>query len=127
MQFPKLSPLTANQKRFLWVLFLTIPAVALYYGSARLGFLYPHIVYIILACVLAVVYVVYNHGFVTKGRTAEDLSPDIPLAEREKMIADGKARAEKSAWMLYVLLPILFTLIIDMIVLFFVPSLSSLL
>ena len=90
MKLPRLSPLTANQRRFLLILLCTVPAVALYYGLPRM----------------------------------EDLSPDIPLSERERMIADGRARLARSGWALYILLPVLFTLLIDTVILFLLPDWS---
>lgn len=124
MKLPRLSPLTANGRRFLLILLCTIPAAALYYGLPRLGFLYPHLVYIVLCGVLAVFYTIYNRGFATKGKTPDDLSADIPLPERERMIADGRRRMERSGWVLYLLLPMLFTLLIDTVILFLLPDWS---
>ena len=82
MQLPRLSPLSANQKRFLLILLCTVPAVALYYGLPRLGFLYPHVLYIAAGGSLAVWYVIYNRGFALRGKTPDQLSSDLPLAER---------------------------------------------
>lgn len=124
MKLPRLSPLTANQRRFLLILLCTVPAVALYYGLPRMGFLYPHILYVVLGGALAVWYVIYNRGFATRGKAPEDLSPDIPLSERERMIADGRARLARSGWALYILLPVLFTLLIDTVILFLLPDWS---
>ena len=124
MKRPQLAPLTPNGKRFLLVLLCTIPVVALYYGLPRLGFLYPHILYIAVGGGLAVWYVIYNRGFALRGKTADQLSPDIPLAERERMIADGKERQVRSGWVVYLLMPILFTLLIDTVILFLLPDWS---
>ena len=40
------------------------------------------------------------------------------------MIAEGKRRQARSAWALYILLPILFTLLIDTVILFLLPDRS---
>lgn len=124
MQLPRLSPLSANQKRFLLILLCTVPAVALYYGLPRLGFLYPHVLYIAVGGVLAVWYVIYNRGFALRGKTPDQLSPDLPLAERERLIADARQRLIRSGWVLYILLPVLFTLLIDTVILFLLPDWS---
>lgn len=118
------APLNRNARRLLAVLLCTIPAVAIYYGLPLIGFRYPHILYIAAGGVLALCYVIYNRGFATRGREAKDLSSEIPLAEREAMIADGRRRAERSTWMLYILLPVLFTLLIDTVILFLLPDRS---
>lgn len=118
------APLSQNGRRLLAVLLCLIPAAALYYGLPLLGFLYPHILYIALGGALALWFVIYNRGFATRGKTAADLSADIPLAEREAMIAEGQRRAKRSAWALYILLPILFTLLIDTVILFLLPDRS---
>lgn len=124
MQLPRLSPLSANQKRFLLVLLCTVPAVALYYGLPRLGFLYPHILYIALGGALTVWYVIYNRGFALRGKTPDQLPPDLSLAERESLIAEAKQRLVRSGWVLYILLPVLFTLLIDTVILFLLPDWS---
>ena len=118
------APLPKSGKRLLLTLLCTVPAAVLYYGLPMLGFLYPHILFIAVGGALAVWYVIYNRGFVTRGKTAADLSDTLPLAEREAMIADGKRRAERSAWALYILLPILFILLIDTVILFLFPARS---
>ncbi|HBF15509.1 MAG TPA: hypothetical protein DDW30_07500 [Clostridiales bacterium] len=118
------APISGNGRRLLAVLLCLIPAVAIYYGLPLLGFLYPHILYTAAGGALALWYVIYNRGFATRGKTAADLSPDLPLAEREAMIAEGKRRQARSAWALYILLPILFTLLIDTVILFLLPERS---
>ena len=40
------------------------------------------------------------------------------------MIADGRARLARSGWALYILLPVLFTLLIDTVILFLLPDWS---
>lgn len=117
MKLPNLFPLNANQKRFLLVLLCTIPAATLYCVLPRVGFPYPHILYTAIGGGLAIWYTIYNRGFCTRGKEANDLNPELPLAERERLIADGKSRAARSAWALYVILPMLFTLLIDTIAL----------
>lgn len=124
MKRPQLAPLTPNGRRLLLVLLCTVPAVAVYYGLPLLGFLYPHLLYIAAGGGLAIWYVIYNRGFVLRGKTADQLSPDIPLAERERLIADGKARQVRSGWAVYLLIPILFTLLIDTVILFLLPDWS---
>lgn len=116
--------LSPNQKRLMLILLCLIPAVALYYGLPLVGFPWPHVLYVAVGGALAIGYTIYNRGFNTHGKTADMLSPDIPLSEREAMIASGKAREKRSAWVLYLLFPILITLLIDTVILFLLPDWS---
>ena len=116
------SPLPAVQKRFLLMLICTVPAIALYYGLPLIGFRYPHYLYAALGGGVAIWYVIYNRGFNTRKKTADMLPDTIPLAEREALIAEGRRREARSAWALYLLFPIIVTFLIDMIILFILPS-----
>ena len=116
------SPLPAVQKRFLLMLICTVPAIALYYGLPLIGFRYPHYLYAALGGGVAIWYVIYNRGFNTHKKTADMLPDTIPLAEREELIAEGCRREARSAWALYLLFPIIVTFLIDMIILFILPS-----
>lgn len=118
----RVSPLTPVQKRFLCVLLCTVPAIALYYGLPLIGFRYPHYLYAALGGGVAIWYVIYNRGFNTHKKTADMLPDTIPLAEREALIAEGRRREKRSAWALYLLFPIIVTFLIDMVILFILPS-----
>lgn len=124
LRIPRLSPLSVAQKRFLLVLLCTIPAAAVYYVLPQVGFVWGHVLYTALGGGLAVWLVIYNRGFVLRGKTAGDLDPSLPLAEREAMLADSRRRQARSAWALYLILPILFTLLIDTVFLFLLPDRS---
>lgn len=125
-RIPRLSPLPTAQKRLLLVLLFTIPVAAVYYILPQVGFVWGHILYTALGGGLAIWLVIYNRGFVLRGKTAEDLDLALPLSEREGMIADSRRRQTRSAWALYLLLPILFTLLIDTVILFLLPDRSLL-
>lgn len=65
-----------------------------------------------------VAYIAYNRAFTRKNITP-DMLPDTWSAEKkEEYIADGKRRAEKSKWMLSVIIPFLITIMADALYLF---------
>ncbi len=108
--------------RLLLLLVATVGFLLLYYIIPRLGFLYmPHI-YLLVGGGLALWFVIYNRGFNTKGKTPDMLPDEIPLSRREEMIREGEARLSRSRWALYVILPLLVTLLVDMIYLFVIPE-----
>ena len=116
-----------NTRRMLLMLINTVFFLAFYYLIPRLGsvFLYFPILYLVGGAVLGLWYVIYNRGFNTRGKTPEMLPDSIPYAEREFLVAEGKRRMEKSRWALYILLPIIFTLILDIALLFLFSSGSA--
>jgi hypothetical protein len=78
--------------------------------------------YLIGGGALGLWYVIYNRGFVTKGKTPDMLSADIPYDERVAMVEDGRRRMERSRWALLIIIPILATFLLDMIYLFLIPE-----
>ena len=100
----------------------TIFFILIYYLVPLLGFRYMPLVYLVGGAALAFWFVIYNRGFRTRGKTPDMLPEELPLAEREEMIADGERRFKKSRWALTILLPIIFTFLFDIIYLFMVPE-----
>lgn len=64
---------------------------------------------------VAAYYIIYNHGTLGKMPTAEELPAEWDEETRNNVIEDLKARRKKSAWALYVLLPIAFTFAVKML------------
>ena len=111
-----------SMRRMLFLIANTVGLAVLYYLLSTLGFFYlPHI-YLIGGGTLAIWYVIYNHGFNTRGKTADMLPDELPLEKREELIAEGKQRAQRSAWALLILLPLVFVFLFDTIYLFFIPE-----
>lgn len=100
----------------------TVLLLMLYYAAPLFRFFYLPVIYLLAGIGLALWYVGYNRGFNTRGKTADQLPDDIPLPEREELIADGKRRMKRSRWALTLLLPLIIVLLIDMIYLFFIPE-----
>ena len=97
----------------------------LYYLLPLLGFYYLPFIYLGIASVLALWYVIYNKGFRTLHKTPDMLPDSFTLEEREFMVADGKRRMESSRWMLLILLPIIAVFLIDYIYLLLPEDLLS--
>lgn len=111
-----------SMRRMLFLIANTVGFAVLYYLLPNLGFFYlPHI-YLIGGGALAIWYVIYNRGFNTRGKTADMLPDELPLEQREKLIAEGKQRAQRSAWALLILLPIVFVFLLDTVYLFLIPE-----
>jgi hypothetical protein len=72
------------------------------------------------------VYIFYNRGFSRKGVTA-DMLPDEWSEERKtEFIRSGEKRLERSKWILVFIISLLFTFIIEAIILFAVPFIKGL-
>ncbi len=100
----------------------TVFFILIYYTVPLLGFRYLPMVYLAGGAILAFWFVIYNRGFRTRGKTPDMLPESYTSTEREEMIADGERRFARSRWVLLVLLPILFTFLIDVLYLFFLPE-----
>ena len=124
--FNNLGQLDEKRKkslRRLLILFAnTLLFATLYYVLPGVGFFYIPVVYLILGGGLALWYVIYNRGFNTRGKTADMLPDEMPLSQRESLIAEGKRREKRSQWALYILLPLLLVILFDVIYLFLFPE-----
>lgn len=119
---PRQGTVSRAQYRMLLLALNTAALACLYFVLASHGFPYISFVYLLGGGALALWYVIYNRGFNTRGKTADMLPDHIPLAEREELIEEGNRRMQKSRWALLILLPILITLLLDMIYLFLIPE-----
>ena len=103
------------------VLFFTVYRVLISYGELTdktfLAFL-SMVVYLTLLLGFTIAYLVYNRFFYRHGLTKEQLSDEWSDEEKEAFLADAAARVQKSKWMLTVIIPLLFTFLIDSLQLF---------
>ena len=106
----------ARARKLMLLLFAnTIALVMLYFGLLYVGFDEIFIIYTVLAAVLALGYVVYNRGFVYKDATPEML-PDTLTPEQKQEILDGAAaRDKRSRWLLTLLLPLVISVLLDVL------------
>ena len=71
-------------------------------------------------------YVAYNRAFSRKNITPDMLPDSWSEEKKNEYINDGKSRAEKSKWMLSVIIPLLVTIAADAIYLFTWPMIQNL-
>ena len=114
------SPQT--KKRALLLLVNTVAILFLYYGCYSLGFRQIFFVYLGLLAVLAVVYVVYNRGFVYKNATPELLPDTMTPEEKQATLEEARRRLRASDWMLMLIIPLVVTFLADAIYLFFLAD-----
>jgi hypothetical protein len=84
-------------------------------------------VYAGLAAVLLIGYVIYNQGFVLRGVTPEMLDDQLPLEEREGMIARAAARYEASRWIMTLIIPLVVAVLVDALYIYLLSDLIALL
>lgn len=116
MLFPKSNrpqkerkPIRPEAKKQFWsIIFLTIALLVIYYGAPLL---LPELELVVLVAYMVafagvlLTYIIYNRGFVNKDVT-EDMLPDTWSAEKKASFLEGeKRRAEKSRWMLVLIVP----------------------
>ncbi len=78
------------------------------------------LLYMALLLGFSLAYLIYNRLFLGSSMTSEDLPDTMSLAEKDAYLAEGGRRKEKSKWMLTVIIPLLFTFLIDAIELFII-------
>lgn len=103
------------------ILFFTVYRVLISYGELTdktfLAFL-SMVLYLTLLLGFTIAYLVYNRFFYRHGLTKEQLSDEWSDEEKEAFLADAALRMQKSKWMLTVIIPLLFTFLIDSLQLF---------
>lgn len=123
----------SDKKPFNWMLLTVLVGnTVIFFAVYRLAIqttVFPFVLglYLTLAAVLTVVYVVYNRGFSRRGVTADMLPDTMSAQEKCEFIADGERRMKKSKWMLTILFPLLVTFGFDIMELFVVDYLKNIL
>ena len=115
------TPVT--KKLTLLLILNTLLALLVYFGCVGLGFAPIFFIYVGLAAVLLVVYVIYNRGFVLKGATPEMLSDELSPVEKQAMLDEAALRLRDSRWLLTIIIPLVLTMLVDAIYLFFLEDL----
>ena len=97
-----------------YILALTVAVGLLYYGSNAI-YPYAFLVFYGLAIVLGFGYVIANYCFARNGVTADMLPPTMSLEERQAYIRERDERRESTKWMLYLLIPLLLVIGVDLL------------
>lgn len=125
----KLRKFTPENKRQLAAIaIMTVLLLVIYYGSIALAGAYPRrlpylvnavmLIYMVAFAVLLVVYLIYNRAFVNKNVTV-DMLPDEWDDEKKQAFVDGNiARAQKSRWMLTLIIPFVVVFMVEALYLF---------
>lgn len=122
------KPVAKEVKRMALLLFInSVVAIAVYFGCIMGGFSWIMFVYAGLAAVLLIGYVIYNQGFVLRGVTPEMLDDQLPLEEREAMIARAAARYDASRWIMTLIIPLVLSVLVDALYIFVLGDLIALL
>ncbi|MBQ1255475.1 MAG: hypothetical protein IIX91_06775 [Clostridia bacterium] len=122
---PQKQPLSPEKKKLFWqMLFNCAAFTVIYFLIARI-FPYIGYVYVAIAAIFGLVYVIYNRGFSGKGVTPEMLPDTMSLSQKEAFIEDAKLRLRKSNWMLTIIFPTIFTIGCDMFYLHVIEGLLA--
>ena len=114
------KPMTSEAKKRLWTtVALTFVLLFIYYGCISLGWAKAvMIAYFTVFTVLLVAYLAYNRAFVNKDVTV-DMLPDEWSEEKKQSFVEGnRIRAEKSRWMMMVIIPFVVVFMCEALYLF---------
>ena len=99
--------LSAAVKKRLWLTAgLTALLLFVYYGCIGLGWALPvMIVYSAAFAILIVSYLAYNRAFVNKDVTVDMLPAEWSEEKKQAFVEGNRIRAEKSRWMVTLMIP----------------------
>ena len=113
----------ATVLRLMTLILVTMTVFAVYrFFLGRLYFEITLGIYMVLATVLILIYVIYNRGL-SRRRLTEDMLPaDWSEEQKWEFLADGERRLRRSSWMLIPIFAFLFTFAFDLLELFILPT-----
>lgn len=121
------QPLSDAAKKRLWVTAgLTLILLFIYYGCVSLGyFQVVMVVYGLAFAALIVTYLAYNRGFINKDVTPDMLPPDWSEERKQAFVEGNRVRAEKSRWMVTLIIPFVMVFMCEALYLFLWDGLLS--
>ena len=125
------APLRSSAKAFNWKLLLIVALnTAIIFGFYRLmlNFLYFEFVmggYLVITAGFVFSYVIYNRGFSRHNLTREMLPEEWSEEKKIEFVESGEKRLKRSKWLLVFILAIVFTFVVEAIMLFVVPFLRG--
>ena len=121
--FRNRTPMTREGKPLMLLLILnTLTAMLIYFGCVALEFIYMLYIYVGLAVVLFLIYIIYNRGFVLRNATPDMLPDTMSPVQKQAAFDEASRRQRASRWMLTVIIPLVICILIDMIWLFFLEN-----
>jgi hypothetical protein len=121
------APMDGTAKRRLWItVALTAILFVIWFGGIALAEIYRipgliyglMITYFVSLAVLLVTYLAYNRAFVNKDVTVDMLPAEWSEDKKQAFVENTRARAEKSRWMLMVIIPFVVVLMAEALYLF---------
>lgn len=121
------KPMTPEVKRRLWAtVILSVILLAIWYGCMALGEYLRNdaliygvmIAYFVAFTAFLVAYLAYNRGFVNKDVTVEMLPADWSDEKKRDFVEGNRRRAEKSRWMVTVIIPFAVVFMVEAMYLF---------
>ncbi len=119
--------LSQSVKRRLWVTVgLTLLLMLIWFGGISLGetLMNPVIGYVIMIVYflafagILIAYLAYNRAFVNKDVTVDMLPDDWSAERKEAFVEDTRRRAERSRWMVSLIIPFATVFLVDSLYLF---------
>ena len=121
-QLPKQpsKPMTPEMKKRLWTtVALTFILLFVYYGCIALGFAKAvMIAYFVSFAGLIMAYLAYNRAFVNKDVTVDMLPDEWSEEKKQAFVESNRVRAEKSRWMVMVIIPFVVVFMCEALYLF---------
>lgn len=113
-------PMDRETKRRLWATVgLTVLLMVIWYGCIAAALARAvMIAYFAVFTVLIITYLAYNRGFVNKDVTIEMLPADWSEEKKQTFLANERIRAQKSRWMLTVIIPFVIVFMCEALYLF---------
>ena len=124
-QFVDQAEIDAKKRLMLMLLANSILILTVYFILNRMQFWPIFFIYMGIAAVLVLIYVIYNRGFVGKNTTPDMLPDTMTLAEKQAFLQDAKNRLHRSRWALTLLIPIVLTFAADFIYIYLFPQLRE--
>lgn len=114
------KPVSPEVKKRLWTtVALTFILLFIYYGCIALGLAEAVMVaYFLAFAALIITYLAYNRAFVNKDVTVDMLPADWSEEKKQAFVEGNRRRAEKSRWMVTVIIPFLIVFMCEALYLF---------
>ncbi len=121
------AAMTPAVKRRMWAtVALTFILLIIWFGSLAIGEIYHNvsilyavmIVYFLAFAAVLIAYLAYNRGFVNKDVTVEMLPAEWSDERKQAFVDDNRQRAERSRWMVVLIIPFAVVFLVDAIYLF---------
>lgn len=120
---PKKPASHEAKKQFVVIIVMSLVLLLLYYGL--IAVFHSELItravmtaYMLCFATLLISYIVYNRGFVNKDVTEDMLPKDWSPQQKREFVEGNKRRAEKSRWMLVLIVPFVVVFMAEALYLF---------